>query len=129
MRMPLLSCLLAMAPAWAQTDRGTISGTVQDPASSTVPGASIVAKNIANGSLFPTTTTSTGNFTLTSLPAGVYELSVEMAGFKKYVSQGVVVEVAQVTRLDAFSSWFDSFSVITKPGRLSRRATEADDNV
>jgi hypothetical protein len=96
MRTLMLTCLLAAVSAFAQTDRGTITGTVQDPASSTVPGAAVVARNVSNGSLFPTTTTSTGNFTLASLPAGVCELSVEAPGFKRYVSQGAVVEVAQV---------------------------------
>src|SRR4051794_12035995 len=100
MRSLVATCLLFALSAFGQTDRGTITGTVLDPTSSTVPGATVVAKNLANGSVFPTTTTATGNFTLASLPAGVYELSIEAPGFKKYVSQGALVEVAQVTRID-----------------------------
>src|SRR6266481_2720510 len=93
-------CVFSAVVLFAQTDRGTITGTVQDPASAMVPGASVVAKNTENGAVSQTTTTATGNFTLPALPAGVYEVTVEAAGFKKDVEQNVRVEVAQVTRID-----------------------------
>src|SRR5947207_1915669 len=93
-------CALAAAALFAQTDRGTITGTVQDPASAMVPGASVVAKNTENGAISQTTTTATGNFTLPALPAGVYEVTVEAAGFKKYIGQGTQVQVAQTSRID-----------------------------
>src|SRR5436309_1179441 len=92
-------CLLAAA-SFAQTDRGTITGTIQDPTNAVVAGALVVVKNAATGGTSQTTTTSTGNFTLPALPAGVYEVTAEAPGFKKYVGQGTQVEVAQVTRLD-----------------------------
>ena len=61
--------------AFAQSDRGTITGAVIDPAAAVVPGAKIVVKNLENGAIFETTTTGTGDYTLTSLPAGKYEVS------------------------------------------------------
>jgi hypothetical protein len=43
-------CLLLFASAaFAQSDRGTISGTVVDPDGAVVPGASVVAENPENG--------------------------------------------------------------------------------
>jgi hypothetical protein len=47
MRWPTLtgSCLLFAVTLFAQADRGTITGSVQDPANSMVPGAVVVAKN------------------------------------------------------------------------------------
>ena len=86
--------LLFATASFAQTDRGTITGTVTDPASAMVPGAVVVAKNSENGSVSQTTTTATGNFTLTALPAGVYEVSVEAPGFKKYIGTDTQVQVA-----------------------------------
>ena len=100
----IMLCLLAMVSApvcsLAQSDRGTITGTVTDPAAAVVPGAKVVAKNAENGATFNTETTGTGDYTVTSLPAGRYEISVEAAGFKKDVRTDVSVEVAQTTRLD-----------------------------
>src|ERR1039457_6271633 len=92
--------LLFTVAAFAQSDRGTITGSVTDPAAAVVPGAKVSAKNLDNGSTFETTTTDTGNFTLASLPAGKYQLNVEAAGFKKATRENVEVAVAQTVRID-----------------------------
>src|SRR5205823_3812977 len=83
-----------------QSDRGTITGTVSDPAHAVVPGAAIIARSLETGSVSQTATTNTGNFTLASLPAGPYEVSVEAPGFSKQVQQGITVQVALTVRLD-----------------------------
>ncbi|MDR3699193.1 MAG: carboxypeptidase regulatory-like domain-containing protein [Candidatus Sulfopaludibacter sp.] len=93
-------CLLVTLCALAQSDRGTITGTVMDPAAAVVPGAKIVVRNVDNGAVSETTTTGTGDYTLTSLPAGKYEVSVEANGFKKLTRENITVEVAQTTRVD-----------------------------
>src|SRR5450759_3519761 len=92
--------LLFTVAAFAQSDRGTITGSVIDPAAAVVPGAKVSAKNLDNGATFETTTTDTGNFTLASLPAGKYELNVEASGFKKATHENVEVAVAQTVRVD-----------------------------
>jgi hypothetical protein len=95
----ILLCLLTAA-AFAQSDRGTITGSVLDPAAAVVPGAKVSAKNIDNGATFETATTATGDFTLTGLPAGKYEVTVEASGFKKSTRASVDVQVAQTLRLN-----------------------------
>lgn len=84
----------------AQNDRGTITGTVQDPAGAVVPNANVVATSVDTAAEFKTVTTATGNYTIPSLPAGVYNLSVEAPGFKKITQNGIEVQVAQVARID-----------------------------
>ena len=99
--MKLTFCLLLFTAAvFAQSDRGTITGSVLDPAAAVVPGAKVSAKNLDNGATFETTTTDTGNFTLPSLPAGKYELNVEAAGFKRATRENLEVAVAQTLRID-----------------------------
>ncbi len=93
--------LLIASAAFAQTDRGTITGTVLDPAGAVVPSATIEAKNAATNETYNGAATGTGNFTLAALPAGTYELTVNAAGFKKYVRPGITVQVAETTRIDA----------------------------
>jgi hypothetical protein len=91
-----------MAPAGeAQSDRGIISGRVHDPQSAIVVGAVVIARSTETGVEYRTVTTSTGDFTLSSLPARLYDLSIEAPGFKTFVSAGVRVQVAQTTRVDA----------------------------
>src|SRR6185436_12883084 len=92
--------LLSVSSGFAQTARGAITGTVSDVTSAVIPGVSITATETQTSSRYETVSTETGNYTLTQLPAGVYQLSAELPGFKRYVRQGITVLVAQTLRLD-----------------------------
>src|ERR1035437_4420264 len=96
----MVLCMLLTVAVFAQSDRGTITGTVLDPASAVVPGAKIVAINTLTGVKTDAVATDTGNFTLASLPAGIYDLIVDAGGFKKTTRTGVEVQVAQIARID-----------------------------
>src|SRR5437868_7282797 len=92
-------CLIPFT-AFAQSDRGTMTGTISDPTGGVIPGVSIVATNVETAARYQTISTETGNYTLAQIPAGVYQLSAELPGFKRYVRQGITVLVAQTLRLD-----------------------------
>ena len=69
--LSVAACLLALAfAAFSQSDRGTITGAVSDPAGGVVPGAPVEARNVATGAVYPVATSSTGNYTIAQLPAG-----------------------------------------------------------
>jgi len=102
MRISNIVCLIACAvSAMAQSDRGTITGTVADPAGAVVAAAAVQIRNVETGAIYQAGTSATGNYTLAQLPAGQYELSIEVPGFKKFVRQNITVEVAQTYRVDA----------------------------
>ena len=88
------------AVSFAQSDRGTITGTVSDPGNAVVPNAAVTVRNLENGSIDKTVTTATGDYTIPSLRAGTYELTVEAAGFEGFLQRGIGVQVAQVSRID-----------------------------
>lgn len=96
----LLCVFLLLGAAYAQTDRGIITGTISDSTGAMIPNATIEAKNRQTGALFQAASSLTGNYTLAQLPAGVYELSTSVSGFKKYVRTGITVNVAQTLRID-----------------------------
>src|SRR5690349_22481137 len=85
---------------FAQSDRGTITGTVADPAGAVVAAAPIEIRNIETGVVSRTESSATGNYTLPQLPAGQYELSVTVQGFKKYARQSLTVGAVQTFRVD-----------------------------
>src|SRR5947207_11122135 len=86
--------------AFAQSDRGAITGTVADATGALIPGAPIVLMNADTGTRSETVTTATGNYTLPALPVGTYKLSVEKPGFSKYERTNISVQVAVTTRVD-----------------------------
>ena len=85
----------------AQSDRGSITGTVLDQAGAAVPNARVTATRVETGAVSNTVTTGTGNYTLPSLQVGTYNLTFEASGFAKYVQDGVIVQTVQVVRIDA----------------------------
>src|ERR1051326_8056429 len=102
MRSLVLSAIILLnaGAALAQSDRGTITGTVSDPAGAVVAGAPIQAKNVDTGVVYEGATSTTGNYTIPQLPAGNYEISVAVPGFKRYIRSSLPVEVAQTLRID-----------------------------
>ena len=94
--------LLVLAPdvGAAQDARGTISGTVVDASKSLVPGASVTATNIAMGTSMSAVTNQDGFFQIPYLIPGAYKVTVELAGFKKWVRETVDVRVADRLELE-----------------------------
>ncbi len=84
----------------AQSDRGTIRGTVLDPSGSVVSGARVVATSVERGDTRETTTGDTGIFVLPELKAGLYQVSVEVAGFKRTSIDNVKVDVQGTQSLE-----------------------------
>ena len=91
---------LAAIAVWAQSDRGTITGTITDPAGAVITGAPIALRNVATAAAYEAASTATGNYTLAQLPTGTYEMTVTFTGFKRYVRQNIELPVAQTIRLD-----------------------------
>ena len=99
-----LVLLLALhaSPAFAQgASTSTISGTVADPSGAVLPGATVVAKHLATGVVTNTVTNSQGAFTLASLPAGTYEVTITLEGFKTFVAKDVVITAVQGASIGA----------------------------
>lgn len=87
----LAALLFAAAPASAQNT--SIVGVVLDSDGAIVPGASVVAKNARTGATFEAVSSSSGNFTIPSVPTGNYTVTVSLTGFKTFVMTDVVATV------------------------------------
>jgi hypothetical protein len=99
--LTVFCCLLLIASgAWAQSDRGTITGTITDTSDAILPGAPVEAENIETGAVYQAISTDTGVYTLAQLPVGTYQISTSVEGFKKFVQTGITVMVAQTLRID-----------------------------
>ncbi len=97
-----ICCLLVVAggAAFAQSDRGIITGSVTDQAGAVIPNAAIEVKNINTAAVYQSQSSSTGKYTFSQLPAGKYQMSSSVPGFKQYVRTGITVMVAQTLRID-----------------------------
>lgn len=83
-----------------QTNRGGISGTVTDPKGAAIPGATVTVTNVGTNQKVVLTTSNEGTFTIKSLEPVVYDISVEITGFKKSLIQKVKVDTATVSTVN-----------------------------
>ncbi|MGA7234641.1 MAG: carboxypeptidase-like regulatory domain-containing protein, partial [Bryobacteraceae bacterium] len=95
-----ISCSIFIFSAYAQSDRGTITGSVTDPSSAVVAGAKVEVRNLDNGSIYKAASTNTGGFTITSVPSGKYSVTVTAAGFKTATETGIEVLLDQTVKID-----------------------------
>ena len=77
-----LTALLA-APASAQVDTGTISGTVKDETGGVLPGATVTITHEGQGFTLSTVTREDGTYVFTPIRTGAYVIESELAGFRK----------------------------------------------
>ncbi len=97
--------------AAAQTAMGTITGLVTDSSQAVIPGATVVARNLATGAEARTVASSTGNYVLINLPVGSYELTVSQAGFKTWTRSPIPLSTGETARLD----------IVLEVGQVSER--------
>lgn len=86
--------------AWGQAFTGTITGTVTDPNGATIPNANVRARNQATNDTRNQTTNAEGLYIFSQLPPGTYEVSVEMAGFRKSIQKDAELRVNQTLELN-----------------------------
>ena len=91
-----------VAPVSAQSDRGSIRGTVADINGASVSGARVIITGVETGEVRETTTSDDGNYGFPELKANTYQVSVEAAGFQKTTVADFKVAV-QVTHSLNFS--------------------------
>jgi hypothetical protein len=127
MRLRLISAifLVSAAAMFAQSDRGTITGTISDPAGAVVANAAVEARNTETGAVYPVAASDTGNYTIVQLPSGNYDLTVTVSGFKKYVRSGLVVQAAQTIRVDATLEVGSAAESVTVSGEATLLKTES----
>lgn len=97
----LVVALMMSLPLFAQTFRGSIEGTITDPSGAAIPAAQVTVTNPATGTTRTVQTDDAGNYIVTELPLGTYDVTVEHQGFRKQNVRSVQVLVAEPTRANA----------------------------
>ncbi|HET7220713.1 MAG TPA: carboxypeptidase regulatory-like domain-containing protein [Vicinamibacterales bacterium] len=96
----VLTLALLASPAAAQFDRGQISGVIKDSSGAIIPGATVTATQVQTQTPRVTVTDASGFYTFANLPAGRYDISAELQGFKKSVREGVQLDAAGALTID-----------------------------
>jgi len=98
---PALLSLSLSVPATAQTQTtGRISGNVTDQNGAALAGAKIVVNRRDNPEEQTTASDDDGNYAVSLLPPGSYQVTVSASGFKKAVFESVVVRITETSQLN-----------------------------
>ena len=90
------ACICGYAQGGATS---SLVGTVIDQSGGVIPGADVLAKNNATGAQSKAISTERGTYTIPSLGAGTYTVTVAMPGFKQAVYNNVVLVAGNPTTL------------------------------
>ncbi|MFO0283805.1 MAG: carboxypeptidase regulatory-like domain-containing protein, partial [Acidobacteriota bacterium] len=94
----LLMLALSVAPVAAQVLYGSITGVVEDPSGSVVPGAKVTLTNNATGQVYDGTSDSNGIYNILNVLPGIYELKVTQQGFKSQQRTGLNITANVINR-------------------------------
>jgi hypothetical protein len=115
----IFSSSIAMAQIGAA---GSIQGVIADPTGAVIPGANVIATNVATGVKTTRQTTATGFYVLSPLPPGEYSVSVSAQGFQSLIQAKVTVDALGTVGLNLtlqVGTTTDTITVDAAPAQLS----------
>jgi hypothetical protein len=96
----LLPVLLTSVSAPSAEVTASISGTVKDSTGAVVPNATVTLTNAGTNISKTIQTGDDGGYLFTLVPIGNYRMSATRTGFRRYIRDGIVLNVNQNAKLD-----------------------------
>ncbi len=93
--------LLAVSTAWAQDTRGKIQGRVTDASDAVIVGAAVTLLNNNTAISVAAQSNPNGQYLFDFVIPGTYTITVEMAGFSKFIAKDILVQARADVTIDA----------------------------
>ena len=123
----IAAALVMVGSLAAQETRATLSGTVFDPNSATIVGATLKLSNVATGVTTAATSNTDGQYRFLFVDPGTYTLSAEAQGFQSFVENGIVLNVSQASTVDVRMALGSQSSTVTVTSDQPLLETEKSD--
>jgi hypothetical protein len=124
--------LVAASVSFGQTALATITGTITDATGAVIANVPVTVLNLENGGTFRGVSSDTGNYTVSQLPIGDYDLTITSPGFKSYTHSKFHLAAAQIMREDVsleVGQTSESVTVTAEASLLKTESTEVSQNV
>jgi outer membrane receptor protein involved in Fe transport len=99
--LSVLAIGLVAAPLHAQVLYGSIVGVVSDAQGSSIPAATVTVVNKGTNLSQETVTNANGEYTISNLQPGQYDVKVGLQGFREFIKTNVPVTAGQISRVEA----------------------------
>ena len=93
--------MLVAGPATSQSFYGSLISVSQDAQGGVIPGATVVLTNTATTERREGVSAEDGTARFVNLVPGTYRLEVELAGFQRFVRDGIAVNIQTTPRIEA----------------------------
>jgi hypothetical protein len=107
--------LIAVATLHAQAPTGAIVGLITDPTGAAISGTRITVTNQQTGGQRSEIAGSEGEYSVPALMAGVYEVTADVAGFRR-LTREVIVETGSTTTVDLTMQVGPAADIVTVEG-------------
>ena len=129
-RIAVFALVAAVSLPWlavAQTETGTITGTITDSSNAVLPGVTVTVSSTAIiGGSRTTTTGNSGAYQFIALPPGTYNLKFDLAGFGTVTREGIRITSNFVAKVDAslgMKSVAETVNVIAEAPTVDAKST------
>jgi hypothetical protein len=119
-------CFLLVLPVGAQNASGSLTGTVADPTSAVVPGATVVMKNELSGDERRTVSNNDGFFSINAVQPGDYTVTIAAQGFERYEQKGVHFDVGDKRNLSNIVLKVGAAAETVTVGAVAEQLTPVD---
>jgi hypothetical protein len=97
----VLAFVCCLSVSLSAQDTASITGTVTDQTGAAIPNAKVNVSNPEHGINRSTISNGSGDYLVSAVPPGSYNLTIIAKGFKKYEASGIILRVAEKARADA----------------------------
>ncbi len=116
--------LLSHQHAFAQAGQAEVTGSVTDEGGAGVASATVTLSEVGTNTATNVTTGDDGDYTATNLKPGLYILTVEAQGFRRFRRGGVTLSVGERVRVDVAMTVGDVRESVTVNSDASLLRTE-----
>jgi len=121
--------VLFAVPAFSQGTTTRITGTVRDAQGGAISGATVTLQRDGGGTKLTTQSADNGSYVFDLIQAGTYELTIEKAGFNRFVSTGNSALVNQPLTVNANLAVGDVSATVTVAGGAEHVQTSSSGNL
>jgi carboxypeptidase family protein len=116
----------------AQSERGNITGVVEDSTKAGVPGVSVKVINTATNATINLVTSEGGNYNAANLPPGTYRVEASIEGFQSSTVDGIRVTAGATARIDVklnLGAMSESVSVVADNKQMQTNDAKVSTNI
>lgn len=125
--LAVVTCVLLAGSCWAQSGRGTLTGSVTDTSGAVVPNAALTLTLTKTGSSYKAISNGQGLFTFPSLTPGVYKLTASAPTFRHFAQNGITVSVGNTSTLTVVLEVGAATDTVTVTADASQLQTQSSD--